>query len=86
MTLELTGWDAYADQAGRIYSDLRLRRIAQLIGGQLRTSDVLARKHIARPKLTSDQLRNASEAQVGVDTPRLVGVGVPASEFEGHQT
>lgn len=43
VTLELTGWDAYADQAGRIYSDLRLRRIAQLIGGQLRTSDVLAR-------------------------------------------
>ena len=41
--IDLLGWDSYADQAGRIYSDLRLRRIAQTISEKLRTSDVLAR-------------------------------------------
>ena len=46
--LNLDGWDGYAEQAGRIYSDLRLRRIAKLIQEKLRTSDILARIDEAR--------------------------------------
>ena len=46
--LDLDGWDDYAEQAGRIYSDLRLRRIAKLIQEKLRTSDILARISEAR--------------------------------------
>jgi len=46
--IDLQGWDDYAEQAGRIYSDLRLRRIAKLIQEKLRTSDILARIGEAR--------------------------------------
>ena len=61
VVMDLDGWDEYAEQAGRIYSDLRLRRIAKLIQEKLRTSDVLARIGEARfaillPETNADQV------------------------------
>lgn len=42
--IELGGWQAYSERAGRIYSDLRLRRIARKMASKLRVSDKLARR------------------------------------------
>lgn len=42
-TVTLSGWDQYVAGAGRIYSDLRLRRIAQTLNSTLRRSDKLGR-------------------------------------------
>jgi diguanylate cyclase (GGDEF)-like protein len=85
---DLGDWDAYADAAGRIYSDLRLRRIAQAVQGKLRSSDKLARMGEARfalllPECDLAEAQKCAERFASLFATELDGlhltVGVSAS-------
>jgi diguanylate cyclase (GGDEF)-like protein len=79
--VDLHGWDTYADQAGRIYSDLRLRRIAHTISDKLRTSDLLARTGessfaILLPETDEDQIAQYVERLAELIDTELDGLSL----------
>jgi two-component system cell cycle response regulator len=71
VVINLVGWEDYSERAGRIYSDLRLRRIAQKITAKLRASDVLARTGESSFTLL---LPEADPARIAQCEARLTGL------------